>query len=371
MSGEYWPSDRRVSYEHLTHARRHHAAREASYAMLAYLGVPRIPSIDHEDIELELDPPSFIASIQDPRHAPHSEGLVIVELGSGTGLIAARIAPYLRDCHDVMVATDLPEICGLLRKNLHNYSTVEVHPLSWGNHQEALSIASTLGLGTTRHLSHILCSDLVRFDHYIATHHPRTNRSLVGVFSFPSRPVASHASAPHIGTHRFRLRSTTHGDHLLQDTQSCEGDSILGRLRAVVHLRSRVGQTQNAIERQRLWFERLTMDALCSCCRARRLLCVHFSETARVEGMDHPGEGRRLARRGWRVGKSGEEVGRHIRDTVADVTGCNGRLITQTTCRPWSRTTNVHYSALGRGEAAMLAGTVVRSSTRNTRKYTG
>ena len=142
--------------------------------MLTYLESPRKSATDLG--RTEFDPPPFTAIIQNSRFgAPHDDRTVIIELGSGTGLIAARIAQYLREGCDLMVATDLPEVCGLLRKNLLNYSMVEVHPLSWGNHQDAPIIASTLELGTTRRLTHILCSDLVRCGHSIVAHHPRTN----------------------------------------------------------------------------------------------------------------------------------------------------------------------------------------------------
>ena len=90
----------------------------------------------------------------------------MIELGSGTGLIAARLAPYLREGKDLFVATDLPEVCDLLRKNLEDQSTVlEVHPLTWANHLDALAIATTLRLGTEHHLTHIICSDLVRHEY--------------------------------------------------------------------------------------------------------------------------------------------------------------------------------------------------------------
>ncbi|EPT01661.1 hypothetical protein FOMPIDRAFT_1119905 [Fomitopsis schrenkii] len=139
---------------------------EASYTMLAYLDSSQ--SAVHLE-KFEFDPPPFTEILRDPHHAPaDNDGLAILELGSGTGLIAARIASYLRDGRDVVVATDLPEVCELLKKNLLDYSAVKVHPLSWGSNQEGLAIASTLGLGSACHLTHIICSDLVYFPFLLA-----------------------------------------------------------------------------------------------------------------------------------------------------------------------------------------------------------
>lgn len=82
------------------------------------------------------------------------------------------------------MTTDLPEVCPLLEKNLHQYQsqshgapsspTLLVRPLAWGNHDHALAILRELQDATPMDppshpgphaLSHIICSDLVRLSH--------------------------------------------------------------------------------------------------------------------------------------------------------------------------------------------------------------
>lgn len=213
--------------------------------MLAYLDSSQ--SAVHLE-KFEFDPPPFTEILRDPHHAPaDNDGLAILELGSGTGLIAARIASYLRDGRDVVVATDLPEVCELLKKNLLDYSAVKVHPLSWGSNQEGLAIASTLGLGSACHLTHIICSDLVRCQFCQYACQFRTDSQFVGVLPVSLGPVVTHAVASHIRTYRHYHRDAAHSHHFLQDPQPREGDAVLGRLRIVVRFRARTCQTRNAI----------------------------------------------------------------------------------------------------------------------------
>ncbi|KAF7374747.1 Tumor-related protein [Mycena sanguinolenta] len=128
---------------------------EAAYALNTYIK----PPVDHI-----FDPPLF----------PNSEArktVRIVELGSGTGIVAATMAAALH-ASDLMFVTDLPQVvCPLLEQNLHGLfdGPIRVRPLSWGNSQHALSIAEELSnLEDAPHLTHILCSDLVYFPELLA-----------------------------------------------------------------------------------------------------------------------------------------------------------------------------------------------------------
>ncbi|KAJ7067137.1 putative methyltransferase-domain-containing protein, partial [Mycena amicta] len=112
---------------------------EAAYALNTYLKPPK---------NISFDPPFTL----------HTECNRLIELGSGTGLNAAMVATLLHD--DILFATDLPEVCPLLERNLASHRPVLVRPLAWGNSQHALDIQKEL---QTHHLTHILCSDLVYF----------------------------------------------------------------------------------------------------------------------------------------------------------------------------------------------------------------
>ncbi|KAI0950798.1 hypothetical protein AcW1_008007 [Taiwanofungus camphoratus] len=132
---------------------------EASYAMLAYLD-RNVPSND-----LEFDPSPFTSA----NLSALSNPLAVIELGSGTGLVAARVAEYLIQDRDVLYATDLADVCPLLENNLRECPTVRVLPLAWGDMQHALDIACGLHLHSLgpsssvspRYPTHIICSDLV------------------------------------------------------------------------------------------------------------------------------------------------------------------------------------------------------------------
>ncbi|KAG8213461.1 putative methyltransferase-domain-containing protein [Butyriboletus roseoflavus] len=133
---------------------------EAAYALCAYVE----PA---EGNVLDFDPPF----VDDP-HEP----LGAIELGSGTGVVAASIARVVR--HAVrpggfVIATDLPDVCPLLEHNLgvntereanrSDSDAVFVRPLTWGILGHATSIASEFGLVqpfASRRLTHIVCSDL-------------------------------------------------------------------------------------------------------------------------------------------------------------------------------------------------------------------
>jgi len=128
---------------------------------------------------LEFDPPFF--DCEEAGELP-----VLVELGSGTGIVAGRIADSTFFPEDgIIVATDLPDVCPLLEKNLRKPGSVSslstsskgsrvlVRPLAWGNIDHPISIAQELGwcrntsticgsrMPRTPRLTHIICSDLV------------------------------------------------------------------------------------------------------------------------------------------------------------------------------------------------------------------
>ncbi|KAH9944824.1 hypothetical protein B0H21DRAFT_439503 [Amylocystis lapponica] len=132
---------------------------EASYAMLAYLD-------RNDDGSTEFDPPPFTAG-------PDPSARTIVELGSGTGLVAARVAAHLRTGTDRILATDLPGVCPLLQANLARCASASVHALPWGSRAHAAQLASALGVPSpasrrARFPTHIVCSDLVYFPALLA-----------------------------------------------------------------------------------------------------------------------------------------------------------------------------------------------------------
>lgn len=128
--------------------------REAAYALCAYVD----PAGDGV---LDFDPPV----VDDAQ-----ESLGVIELGSGTGVVAASVARAIRRAvmpGGFVIATDLPDVCPLLQRNLEKSTSSEgirlesdvvfVRPLAWGNLDHATSIASEFG---SRRLTHIVCSDL-------------------------------------------------------------------------------------------------------------------------------------------------------------------------------------------------------------------
>lgn len=142
--------------------------REAAYFMNAYIaGAPNTV----------FDPPFL---------TPHGEArpLMVLELGSGTGIVSAQCAERLAGALCTIVATDLPEVCPLLEKNLSKYGTsapeglsrhgLLVRPLAWGNYEHAQTIFKELwdrqffADSGPALLTHVICSDLVRVERYPA-----------------------------------------------------------------------------------------------------------------------------------------------------------------------------------------------------------
>ncbi|KAH7884481.1 hypothetical protein F5I97DRAFT_2037479 [Phlebopus sp. FC_14] len=117
------------------------------------------------DGPFEFDPP-FID------HQFLHQPIVAIELGSGTGVVSARIAQSLSSSRlRTLISTDLPDVCPLLQQNLYRSSSsgtfdkspggvVHVRALSWGNFEHAMSIAEEFCLLQSYTLTHIICSDL-------------------------------------------------------------------------------------------------------------------------------------------------------------------------------------------------------------------
>lgn len=140
----------------------HCQTREASYPLLQYLG-------QNSDQPWEFDPP-FV------RTGSHAK-LTILDVGAGMGIVTSKLRDTVanRD-YDIVIATDLPEVCPLLEDNLQSLisdkGAVRVRPLTWGNRNHAIEIGTELGLLSSessistwgreaRYLTHIVCSDLV------------------------------------------------------------------------------------------------------------------------------------------------------------------------------------------------------------------
>lgn len=126
--------------------------REAAYIMNLYLD----PEYNGQ---WEFDPP-FILN-ENPK--------TIVELGSGIGAVAEKLAKtVVRPEFDILYVTDLPDVCHLLEQSLADCietsrSSVHIIPLSWGNEEHSRGLAAHLTTGTRSpmRLTHIVCSDLV------------------------------------------------------------------------------------------------------------------------------------------------------------------------------------------------------------------
>ena len=126
--------------------------REAAYIMDLYVRNP---------LNWDFDP-CFSAAWQ-------TGPCTVLELGSGTGIVGSRIADeFAQRGKDVVIVTDLPDVCPLLEVNLSRQlagdGVIHVRPLAWGNLEHALHVASELRSfsdGHSRVLTHIVCSDLV------------------------------------------------------------------------------------------------------------------------------------------------------------------------------------------------------------------
>jgi Lysine methyltransferase len=133
-------------------------------------------------IPLEFDPPFAI---------PFNRPLTILELGSGTGIVGSRIAAkFTEPGKDLLIVTDLPDVCPLLTANLGHQlqrDGIFVRPLTWGNLEHAVRIASELlsvDGRDPRRLTHVVCSDLVS-DNFIVQYLFIADRCPLGQIYFP------------------------------------------------------------------------------------------------------------------------------------------------------------------------------------------
>lgn len=110
----------------------------------------------------------------------------IVELGSGTGLVGLHLARLISSSNTIshpsycderrakLILTDLPEVCPLITETIRRASTkndagfpgvdVYAHPLPWGDSGSVIELAEILkkeDSNSWRHITHIVCSDLV------------------------------------------------------------------------------------------------------------------------------------------------------------------------------------------------------------------
>lgn len=153
-----------------------------------------VNSMTVDACDLEFDPP-FLEGRGWDGHP------TLIELGSGTGIVAAQIARmFLGD--GIIIATDLPDVCPLLERNLHAHTgspdsrksgcdNLFVRPLSWGNIKHAALIEQEFGLRrdassmgnapSSNTLTHVICSDLVYFPELFAP----LLRTLIHFTSFP------------------------------------------------------------------------------------------------------------------------------------------------------------------------------------------
>ncbi|KAF9453507.1 hypothetical protein P691DRAFT_771476 [Macrolepiota fuliginosa MF-IS2] len=125
---------------------------EAAYAMSIYVNSPA---------NQEFDPP--FPDSPSPR--------TMIELGSGTGAVAAAIANVLDEREDLVIATDLPEVCPLLEGNLcaSPGCPILIRPLVWGDTDDSQRLAAEIFFGpNARAPTHIICSDLVYFPELLA-----------------------------------------------------------------------------------------------------------------------------------------------------------------------------------------------------------
>lgn len=168
--------------------------REAAYLFVQYLRP--------EAKDVEFDPPCPLFSRQEDPN-----GLHILELGSGVGLVGLACAQELRSfqkgkqraCGDVVVLTDLENVCDLMWRNAEaagfsksakdqkalssNDAGVDVlvRPLAWGNSTHATQVTQELAARRQQgldectspakpvsSLNYIFCSDLVYFTELLA-----------------------------------------------------------------------------------------------------------------------------------------------------------------------------------------------------------
>ncbi|KAL5486040.1 hypothetical protein ACEPAI_7084 [Sanghuangporus weigelae] len=137
-----------------------------------------------ESSDWQLDPPCSIIRRKD------EDDVTIIELGSGTGYVGLSLAEQLSRLgkrSDLIILTDLPDVCVLLEETMHHekhrwmtshpmctdFLPVKILPLPWGDVKGVDQLPNLLGgewnaMSKPRPLTHIICSDLVYFPHLLA-----------------------------------------------------------------------------------------------------------------------------------------------------------------------------------------------------------
>ncbi|KAI0783857.1 hypothetical protein BC629DRAFT_1723743 [Irpex lacteus] len=153
---------------------------EASKALKSYI---------EGDSDLEFDPPFLREDCTE---------LVLLELGSGTGVVASTLAERLADTKYTLFVTDLPDFIRHTTEPSPSESTgrVLVRPLAWGNNEHAWKISEELSYlcAHDHYLTHIICSDLVYFPELLAP----LLRSLIHVTSPPLAPPHGSDRLPEV-----------------------------------------------------------------------------------------------------------------------------------------------------------------------------
>lgn len=180
--------------------------REAAYLLTNYIEHPS---------NWEFEPPFIDENVSGRKR-------VFLELGSGTGIVAAKISQAtVVPGRDLVIATDLPEVCALLKRNLHIKSegssvrhvsdgAMLIRPLPWGSYDHAAKIARELQLidDPNDHkdvcITHVICSDLVN---NTALYALRLIADMtVGIFFAASGASPTHPPPSHITSNYLHLR---------------------------------------------------------------------------------------------------------------------------------------------------------------------
>jgi len=198
---------------------------EAAWALDTYL--------HHQNDDHIFDPPSFLFE------GKEEEAKTILELGSGSGLVASSLWPTLKPGRDLLIVTDLPEVCEMLEDNLKegiSEGVVAVAPLTWGLSKDVTEVFDTKIRDRKGSLTHVLCSDLV---HLTSTaYYSRSNLTFLGIFS-----GASGTSITNTASHYQHLEAFHH--HGVQNQISRKGTAVLVCLRSLLllpassHIRAR------------------------------------------------------------------------------------------------------------------------------------
>lgn len=164
---------------------------EAAYALSAYVSPPS---------DWNFEPP-FVSD------AARIHSLTMIELGSGSGLVASGIIKTLEP-RDLFIATDLPEVCPLLYQNICSVTDGNgvgvIRPLSWGNVEHVNALKTEFFSDSARGgPTHIICSDLVYFPELLApllrtllslsSLRPCTGNAMEIIFSYKIRSLAKES----------------------------------------------------------------------------------------------------------------------------------------------------------------------------------